>query len=435
MVVSQQGQSEYMARIRGLERERCLVVPVDVGKRSAMALVADHCHDVVVEPFTFDLCVSGVKELTAAVERYGSLVGAGSVRFGVEAAGHYHRGLVTRLEADGRDVVEVSPGIVKDARSRLGKRRVKTDVADCLAIAEVLIDGLGHTPTQRSVAMATQAAWAGQRRRKVEARGVLVRQLHTQVDLAFPHLADCYQRGLNNASVRIIMANICDPARVVRLGPARLRSYVANRGVTMWRSKADEVVETARQALAVPDGQRQAAQCFVERDLALLERIEAEIVECDRRLAEVIADTPAGVLCSIPGVGITTASYYGAALGDPHRFRNADAAYRYSGLSPTRYESAGKTSTRVHISREGSVPLRHAILALGHGMRTHEPDFAAYYRRLISNGKPPLVALVAVGHRAHRLAFSMMRNQTTYDPQRWMTAVEAGRAAKAATAT
>ena len=63
---------------------------------------------------------------------------------------------------------------------------------------------------------------------------------------------------------------------------------------------------------------------------------------------------------------------------------------------------------------------------MGRGVRKHEPDFAAYYRRLTSSGKPPLVALIAVGHRAHRLAFSMMRTQATYDPQRWARSVERG---------
>lgn len=35
-------QAQFMARIRGLDPERCLVVPVDVGKSAAMSLIADH---------------------------------------------------------------------------------------------------------------------------------------------------------------------------------------------------------------------------------------------------------------------------------------------------------------------------------------------------------------------------------------------------------
>lgn len=430
MLIVGAGQAEYMARVRAVDRERCLVVPIDVGKRSAMALVADHCHEVVVAPFMFDLSEDGVAELLKVVDGHVRRVGAASVRFGVEAAGHYHRGLVTSLDLDGRDVVELSPAVVKDARGRIGQRRVKTDVQDCLAMAEVLIDGLGYVPMERSLAVAAQAAWSGQRRRKVAARSVLARQIHAQVDLAFPHLTDCYSHGLNQRSLRVIMANICDPARVVRLGEKRLHGYVRNRGVRMPEAKAAEVVDAARQALLVPEPQRQAAQAFVARDMGLLETIEAEIAEADRQLAGVLAATPAGVLESIPGVGVTAASYYGAALGDPWRFRNADSAYRYSGLSPTSYESAGKASGRPRISREGSVHLRSAIVMLGRGLSLPEPEFGAYNQRLISSGKAPLVALIATGHRAHRLAFAMCRNQTVYDPDLWVESVERGRAVK-----
>ena len=35
-------QAQFMARIRGRDPDRCLVVPVDVGKSAAMALIADH---------------------------------------------------------------------------------------------------------------------------------------------------------------------------------------------------------------------------------------------------------------------------------------------------------------------------------------------------------------------------------------------------------
>jgi hypothetical protein len=40
--------------------------------------------------------------------------------------------------------------------------------------------------------------------------------------------------------------------------------------------------------------------------------------------------TPAGVLLGIPGVSVITARNYGAAIGDPKRYRDAGAAYRAS---------------------------------------------------------------------------------------------------------
>lgn len=154
-------------------------------------------------------------------------------------------------------------------------------------------------------------------------------------------------------------------------------------------------------------------------DLATFDALLAEMHTCDRQLAAILPDTPAAVLTSIPGVGVLTASYYGAALGDAHRFASADSTYRHSGLAPTSYESAGRRSSKVRISKVGSVELRQAIIALGTGITLHHPDFAAYKRRLVSDAKKPIVATIAVAHRAHRVAFAMIRSQKPYEPTRW----------------
>ncbi|MDQ6783620.1 MAG: hypothetical protein M3063_09300 [Actinomycetota bacterium] len=50
-----------MARVRGRDLSRCLVVAVDVGKSSAMALIADHYGEMVVAPFEFALTETGVR--------------------------------------------------------------------------------------------------------------------------------------------------------------------------------------------------------------------------------------------------------------------------------------------------------------------------------------------------------------------------------------
>jgi hypothetical protein len=78
---------------------------------------------------------------------------------------------------------------------------------------------------------------------------------------------------------------------------------------------------------------------------------------------------------------------------------------------------------RCGISREGSVELRRAIVELGRDIGLPHPDFIGYRHQLLSRGKPPLVAMIAVGHRAHRLAFAMLRSQQPYDADRWTRAV------------
>ena len=56
-----------MARVRDVDPRRCLVVPVDVGKWSAMALVADHHGEVVRAPLEFRLDEPGVRWLLSLI--------------------------------------------------------------------------------------------------------------------------------------------------------------------------------------------------------------------------------------------------------------------------------------------------------------------------------------------------------------------------------
>jgi transposase len=431
--VGGQLQAQFMARIRGRDPERCLVVPVDVGKSAAMALIADHYGEMVVAPFEFALTETGFSVLAGSIARADAARSAEVVRVGVESAGHYHRTLVARLRAGGHEVVELNPAAVKEARSQQLLRRLKSDARDLGAMAELMVRGAGRCPAVRTDALATQAAWVAHRRRKVAARVALANQVIGQLDLVFPGLDGCFSDLLGARAGRVIVNDICDPDRVRRQGAEGLRRFVARRGVALSRPKAAQVVEAARVALRLPDAERAALGKVLAADLALLASLEAGIVAAETALGEILSATPAGILTSLPGVAVVRASNYGAGIGDPARFPNAAAAYRAAGLVPTLYESAGRSRSRQHISREGSVELRQAIIELGRGLSQHEADFRDYRRRLLDANKAASVAAVAVGHRAHRLAFAMLRDQKLYDPARWTESVAAGKTAMAKT--
>jgi transposase len=419
-------QERFMARVRGADPAACLVVPVDVGKWSAMALVADHHGEIVAAPFEFGLDERGVRCLLSVIEarvadRQGVLC-----RVGVESAGHYHRTLVARLRTAGVEVVELNPAQVKEARAQQLLRRLKSDERDLGAMAELMIRGAGRLPQVRDDAMATQVAWIAHRRRKVAAHVALSNQIQGHLDLLFPGLGACFDGILTTRAGRVLVRDLADPDRMRRLGLEGLVRFVGRRGVRLRRSKADQLLEAARVALRLPAAERVPVAALLAADVALLDAVDVEIGRAEAALAEVLAATPAGILTSLPGVGIVRASAYGAAIGDPNRFPNAAAAYRASGLVPAEYSSAGRSRGGQHISREGSVELRTAIIELGRGLAGHDPDFAAYRRRLRSNGKRPMVAAVAVGHRAHRLAFAMLRTQEPYNPTRWAAAAADG---------
>ncbi|TDD40921.1 hypothetical protein [Saccharopolyspora elongata] len=115
------------------------------------------------------------------------------------------------------------------------------------------------------------------RKRRVAAFVGLSNQIHAQLDQVFPGLTGCYAHGLEAASLRVIMRDIPDPARVQRLGVEGLVKFVRRRGVRMTRPKATQIVETARLALRLAETDHAAALAVLSADVALYDALDKEL--------------------------------------------------------------------------------------------------------------------------------------------------------------
>lgn len=412
-------QERFVERIRGVDPARLLAVPIDVGKASAAAMVCDFWGEVVMPPFTFPLTEPGVQVFTSAVAKAEALRDAAWVRAGLEQAGHYHRTLLVRLEHAGIEVALLNPAQVKENRNQSLLRSLKSDATDLGAMAELLVRGKGRPAAPLDEAMATQAALVAHRARKVKARSAVKNHIHASLDLVFPGLAGCFCDLLGTKLGRLLLAEGMGPQRIRRLGPERLRRFCAHRGVKVQRPKATQIVAAAKQALALPPEVRKVHAGVLASDVALLGTLDRAIAQAEQELGEVLARTPSGILTTMPRVGVVRASSYGAALGDPSRFRTASQVYRMAGLVPRLYESAGKRRSHTSISREGKAELREAIIELGRALRQGHPDFARYAEELTARGKASGIIACALGHRANRVAFALVRDQVAFDPERW----------------
>lgn len=409
----------FIGRIKGADPGSLLAVPIDVGKNSAAAMVCDFWGEIVAPPFEFELNEKGFQNFAVIVARAEAEREAGWVRVGLEQAGHYHRPLQVRLETHGLDVALFNPAQVKANRSQDLLRSLKSDVTDLAAMAELLIRGKGRPSDTALEVVAIQAALTSHRSRKVKARTALKNQVQANLDIVFPGLGNCFNTILNTKVGRLLIDEGLTPARVRHLGPDRLRRFCFKRGVVVRRAKAQQIVDAAGVAFAMSEAVSGVHTRLLAADVGLLSRLDRDISWTEAELAEVLPRTPAQVLTTLPLVSTVRASNYGAAVGDVSRFRNASQVYRLSGLVPRLYESAGKTRFGARISREGKVELREAIIDLGIALRQGHPDFARYAAGLFSRGKSKGVVRCALGHRANRLAFAMMRDQKPFDPSRW----------------
>jgi hypothetical protein len=148
------GRAVLERAVVGVAPSAQIAVPIDVGKLSAMAMVADFAGERLIAPFGFSLDRPGIGELIGRVQRAVAERDARRVTVGVEAAGHYHRPLTASglLPADW-ELLELNPAHVTEQRRVLGKRRVKTDQIDLVAMFDLLVAGRGHPAGRRDTTL------------------------------------------------------------------------------------------------------------------------------------------------------------------------------------------------------------------------------------------------------------------------------------------
>jgi transposase len=393
-----------------------VVVPVDVGKTTAMLMACDFTGRVLLPAAEFAMTRDGVAAVLARL-RAVLPVDVQVVRVGVEAAGHYHRPLTAAgVWPAGWQVVELNPAHVTAQRRVNGQRGVKTDRVDLAAIADMLLAGRGVPVSMVGEALVELAAWVAHRSRRVQVRTATKNQLLGQLDRAFPGLTLAVSDVLGAKVGRLVAAQFADPARLAHLGVERFRDFAARRGVRVNRTVAGRLVAAARAAL--PTAEAGVARQVLAADLALLDDLDTQITAAEDRIAALLPTTEYAVLTSVPGWGSVRVGAYAAALGPISRWPTAAKIYRAAGLTPIQYESAGRRRDG-GISREGSAPLRRALLDLGVGLWHRDPAAQAYAGRLRERGKPGGIIACALAHRANKIAYAMVRDQKPYDPNRW----------------
>jgi transposase len=406
---------ELSSRSSGVSLEDLIAVPIDVGKHAAMAKVVDFRGAVLVKPFEFTLDRVGVEVLVGKVTKACPST-VRLVRVGLEAAGHYHLPLAGGVLPAEWDLRLLNPGHVATQRKANGKRGVKTDRIDLAAIADLLLAGRGTPAPPFADPVMELAGRVAHRQRRSLLRRRTIQQLTTHVDRCFPGLGNTMWSVTLTKAGRLIISELPDPGRVVRLGPARLRDFAARRGVRITTPTAERIVEAARQALPVPGAE--IARKMLAEDLVLLDRIEHDIAAADTAISQLLPFTPFGILTTAPGWGPVRVANYGAAVGDPQRWPTHRQLYRASGLTPRLYESAGHRHDG-RICREGSAVLRAALVDLGLGLWHQEPGAKHYGDTLRARGKPGGIIITAMAHRANKIAHAMVRAQQPFDGSRW----------------
>ena len=152
----------------------------------------------------------------------------------------------------------------------------------------------------------------------------------------------------------------------------------------------------------------------VAASLRLIDELEDQIAEVNRRLKEGHADHPyVPLLRTVPGIGWVLAFTIAAEIGEIERFSSPEKLTGYTGLCP-RVVQSGERDRRGPLSKHGPTYLRWALLeATMHALK--HPAYRERYRRnkrRLGKQRGAKVAQVDIARRiAHAIWHMLTRNQ------------------------
>jgi transposase len=149
--------------------------------------------------------------------------------------------------------------------------------------------------------------------------------------------------------------------------------------------------------------------------------LESQIGCLTGRLKKVVKEHPeiddnVKLLCSIPGIGDTTAYMLIAEIGNIGRFENVKQLVAYAGIAPAQRQSGTSVRGKSMINKHGSKRLRKALYMPAMVAAQYNPVIEKFYQRLISAGKKPLCALVACMRKLLHIVYGVLKNKKHFDP-------------------
>lgn len=230
----------------------------------------------------------------------------------------------------------------------------------------------------------------------------------------------CFQRGkTDKADARMIAEYaICNEARLRDWAPAKGRLGEARSLLTAIKQVSKQITQSVNclAALKLTTAGRIAAHGMAillrsqRRTLSALEESLQKIVK--EEFKEMY-----NAISSIPGIGPKTTAALIVCTNGFKEFENQKQVCAYVGLSPRVYESGSSVRGKGHICKLGNPYLRQLLYMCAVSSLIHNPECRKFKDSLEERGKKPKVAIVATANKLLRIAFSIAKNNTTWNPE------------------
>jgi len=314
-------------------------------------------------------------------------------------------------------VLVITPGQLKNLRSRYGSAGNKDDRFDAYVLADVVrTDRARLRPLERDSAATTAMRTTVRARRDlVEHRVAAANQLRAHLQLIFPAATGLFA-AIDSAISLTFLERFTTQARADWLSPTRLADWLAKVGYC-GRTSAEVLHD---RLLAAPRGTTgaddQTHAATTHAYVALLRVLNTQIAALEDNLTDQLRTHPdTHIFASLPRVRTLRTARLLAEIGDARgRFPTADSLAALAGVAPSTRQS-GKVKA-VTFRWGANKQLRDALCDFAGDSRHDNPWAADLYNRAIARGHDHPHAVRILGRAWAHVIWACWHNNLSYDP-------------------
>ena len=384
---------------------------IDIAKNNHVIGAVDEHGERIAKGMQFSNNTSGFEKCRTYLEGLGTA--KEDVRIGMEATGHYWLALFCWLQNQGYDVTVINPIHTSAMRKFKGSSRVKTDFVDCIIIAETLRCGNFEPSKMGDESLIELKKLTRLHTSLTESVADIKRQVITALDQVFPEYDGIFSNIFGESSKAFLKRcptpEECSKIRVDSIAKTLEQASKGKLG----RKKADEIKDLAKNSCGISI----ATEVFSLQIKLLIEQMDFIEKQIDKVELEINSriEKIEPLILTIPGISHVLGAQIVSEIGDIHRFHSAPAVVKYAGINPSISQSGEFTSTKNHITKQGSPYLRRALYLAAMGQVLLKTPFYDYYVKKRDDGKSHRQALIAVSRKLVHVIFAVLTKQEAYD--------------------
>jgi transposase len=337
------------------------------------------------------------------------------VFFGGEACGTYALNFIHALEQRNFLVLSVDP---KEAKDRRVSAQASTDKIDLLGIAKVLLDQHGSTKTTSADTERLLRNVTRHRADLVRAKTAVSNRIHSLVDQLFPGFLDEAKSGIPAFSETSLwlMEDRFSPKQIRARQTKNLLRQARSKGLAKPEEALAQLKAHAGAVLHPVPEWVGTLQTALHHEVQLYRSLRECIGQADAQSARLLAQTPAAMLTTVKGTGITLAAGVGSEIGDPAGQPSLRRLTSYAGVVPRTKQTGGPEGAprQRGVSRRCNHSLKNYIVQCGNHLGQHGPhELKEDHRRRGANGQH---ADFGMARRYLRIGMRLMRHTECYIP-------------------